>query len=150
MHINAAWKQAVFLWCARQGAPTWERKSPTGPTRGTVSWTARVSTVRWNLKEAAGKALARRTETVYEAVVMGEESIIFKARYLYGNHGSRYGGYKCEGGCALPGEICRYVISESVDNRRREASLNRQKSADDIVGGIDPTEGRNMEQRMGA
>lgn len=35
-----------------------------------------------------------------------------------------------------------------VDNRRREAPLNRQKSADDIVGGFDPTEGRNMERRM--
>ncbi len=35
------------------------RKSSTGPTGGTVSRTARVSTVRWNLKEAAGKALGR-------------------------------------------------------------------------------------------
>jgi hypothetical protein len=35
-----------------------EVKSPTGPVRGTVSRTARVSIVRWNLKEAAGKALA--------------------------------------------------------------------------------------------
>ena len=80
----------------------------------------------------------------------GEKAIIFKARYLYGSHTSRCGGYTCEGRCALPGEICRYVISESVDNRRREASLNRQKSAEDIVGGLDPTEGRNLEQRMRA
>ncbi len=46
-----------------------EVKSLTGPTEGTVSWTARVSTVRFepeahpsyggeNLKEAAGKTLA--------------------------------------------------------------------------------------------
>ena len=35
-----------------------EVKSPTDPVRGTVSRTARVSTARWNLKEAAGKALA--------------------------------------------------------------------------------------------
>jgi len=27
---------------------------------------ARVSIARWNLKEAAGKALARRTETAWE------------------------------------------------------------------------------------
>lgn len=33
-------------------------KSTTGPVRGTVSRTARVSIVRWNLKEAAGKTLA--------------------------------------------------------------------------------------------
>jgi hypothetical protein len=40
---------------------------------GTVSRTARVSTVRWNLKEAAGKILARRTEIAYEAVPSGRE-----------------------------------------------------------------------------
>ena len=42
---------------------------------------------------------------------MGEKANIFKALYLYGNHGSICGGHKCEGGCALPGEICRYVNS---------------------------------------
>jgi hypothetical protein len=106
--------------------------------------------VRKDLKEAAGKALARRTEIAYEAAVMGEEANKFKARYLHGNHGSICGGHKCEGRCALPGEICRHVISEPVDNRRREAPLNRQKSAEDIVGGFDPTEGRNKEWRMRA
>ena len=40
---------------------------------GTVSRTARVSTVRWNLKEAAGKIPARRTEIAYEAVSSGRE-----------------------------------------------------------------------------
>ena len=40
---------------------------------GTVSRTARVSTARWNLKEAAGKILARRTEITYEAVSSGRE-----------------------------------------------------------------------------
>ncbi|HOH30605.1 MAG TPA: hypothetical protein PLC40_13090, partial [Candidatus Hydrogenedentes bacterium] len=48
--------------CARQGAITWRCKSSTGPAAGTVSRTARVSIARWNLKEAAGKTLARRTE----------------------------------------------------------------------------------------
>ena len=33
-------------------------KSITHPIGGSVSWTARVSIARWNLKEAAGKALA--------------------------------------------------------------------------------------------
>ena len=46
-----------FLWCARQGAITKECKSPMTPAGGIISWTARVSTARWNLKEAAGKAL---------------------------------------------------------------------------------------------
>jgi hypothetical protein len=43
-----------------------------------------VSIARWELKGAAGKALARRTEIAYEAVMPGEEANIFKARYLYG------------------------------------------------------------------
>ena len=121
-----------------------------------------MSIARWNLKEAAGKALARRIETVYKAAVMGEEANIFKAQYLYGNHGCKCGGYKCEGGlvadfvccsprhpgCALPGEVCRKRHFRKVDNRCRKASLSRQKSADDIVGGFDPTEGRNMKTRM--
>jgi len=51
---------------------TWGCKSPVDPARGTTSRTARVSTARWNLKEAAGKALARRTEIAYEAVTPGK------------------------------------------------------------------------------
>ena len=78
-----------------------------GPAGGTVSRTARVPFVRRDLKEAAGEALARRIEIAYEAGVMGEKANKFKARYLYGNHGSICGGHKCEGGCALPGEVCR-------------------------------------------
>jgi hypothetical protein len=49
---------SAFCLCARQGAPTRRCKSSTDPAGGTVSLTARVSTVRWNLKEAAGKGLA--------------------------------------------------------------------------------------------
>ena len=78
-----------------------------GPTVGTISRTARVSVVRPNLKEAAGKALARRTEIAYEAAVLDEEANIFEVRYLYGKHGRRCGGHKREGGSALPGEICQ-------------------------------------------
>jgi len=40
---------------------------------GTVSRTARVSVVRRNLKEAAGKIPARRTEIAYEAGISGRE-----------------------------------------------------------------------------
>ena len=59
--------------------------------------------MRWGLKEAAGKALARRTEIAYEAVVLGEESIISKAQYLYGKRGRICGGHKCEGHVHYPG-----------------------------------------------
>jgi len=40
---------------------------------GTVSRTARVSVARRNLKEAAGKVPARRTEIAYEAGASGRE-----------------------------------------------------------------------------
>ncbi|MGD9309680.1 MAG: hypothetical protein PVG51_11105 [Desulfosarcina sp.] len=40
--------------------------------------------MRWDLKEAAGKALARRTEIAYEASMLDEKANIFKVRYLCG------------------------------------------------------------------
>ncbi len=48
----------LFHLCARHDKITWRCNSFTDPARGTVSRTARVSIARWNLKEAAGKALA--------------------------------------------------------------------------------------------
>jgi hypothetical protein len=91
---------------------------------------------------------------------MGEEAVIFKAQYLYGNHGGRCGGeqHTREGrllahaalGAHYPGRSAGSSIAKAVDNRRREEPLSRQKSADDVVGGIDPTEGRNMNWRMRA
>ncbi len=38
--------------------------------------------------------------------MLGEESIISKAQYLYGKYGRICGRHKCEGECVLPGEIC--------------------------------------------
>jgi hypothetical protein len=78
----------------------------THPTGGSVSRTARVSVVRQNPKEAAGKTLARRTGTAYEAAAWDEKANIFKVQYLYGTCRRRCGGHKREGRCALPGEIC--------------------------------------------
>jgi len=69
-----------------------------------------VPTVRWDLKEAAGKALARRTETAKEAAMLDKKANIFEVRYLYGEHGRRCGGHKREGGCALPGEVCQSAM----------------------------------------
>ena len=108
--------------CARHGAQrlewrysggcggfrmTWRCKSSTGPARGTVSRTARVSIVRWNLKEAEGKALVRRTGIAYEATAVGEKASIFKARYLHGSCRRRCGGHKCEGRAHYPGRSAR-------------------------------------------
>ncbi|MFV0421553.1 hypothetical protein [Oleidesulfovibrio sp.] len=66
--------------------------------------------MRWNLKEAEGKTLARRTGTTYEASMADEEASISKVQYLHGRHGCICGGHKREGGCALPGEICPSAI----------------------------------------
>ena len=97
---------------------TWGWKSPTGPARGTVSRTARVSIERWNLKEAEGKALARRTGIAYEADAVGEKAIIFKAQYLHGNCGRRCGGYKCEGRAHYPGRSVYLPLATAVVRRR--------------------------------
>ena len=70
-----------------------------------------MSIARWNLKEAAGKALARRTEIAYEACKLDKKADIFKVRYLYGKLERRCGGHKREGKCALPGEVCNLAMS---------------------------------------
>ena len=70
-----------------------------------------MSIARWNLKEAAGKTLARRTEIAYEAVALDEKANIFKVQLLHGKRGRKCGGHKREGGCALPGEVCRPAMS---------------------------------------
>jgi hypothetical protein len=92
------------------------------PTGGTISRTARVSIVRWNLKEAAGKALARRTEITYEAVRLDEKATIFKVRYLYGRSGCICDGHKREGECALPGEICNFALATVAERRGDEVA----------------------------
>jgi hypothetical protein len=42
-----------------------------------------------------------------------------KVQYLYGKHGSICGGYKREGRCALPGEVCLYVLKGTTVAERR-------------------------------
>jgi hypothetical protein len=42
--------------------------------------------------------------------MLDEEANISKVRYLYGRCACRWGGYKREGGCALPGEICQPAL----------------------------------------
>ena len=90
-----------------------------------------MSIARWNLKEAAGKALARRTEIAYEACKLDEKANLFKVQYLYGKLVRRCGGHKREGGCALPGEICQLV---TYYHHREMMRKSWQKSAEGIVG----------------
>ena len=100
-----------------------------------------MSIARWNLKEAAGKALARRTEIAYEACNLDEKANLFKVPYLYGEIVCKCGGHKREGESALPGEVCNFanwLLSLRGDGMRL------QKSAEGIVGSFDRTEGPNM------
>ena len=83
-----------------------------------------MSIVRWNLKEAAGKALARRTEIAYEARKLDEEANIFKVQYLYGKLVRRCGGHKREGESAIPGEVCQPV----TNYRHREVTGRADRS----------------------
>jgi len=70
-----------------------------------------VSTARWNLKEAEGKALAQRTEIAYEACHLDEKANLFKVQYLYRKIVCKCDGHKCEGESALPGEVCNFALS---------------------------------------
>ena len=49
-----------------------------------------------------------------------EEAYISEVRYLTGRHERICGGYKREGGCALPGETSRHAICATVVARRRD------------------------------
>ena len=69
-----------------------------------------MSIARWNLKEAVGKTLARRTEIAYEACKLDEKAKRFKVPYLYGKLVRRCGGHKRESESALPGEVCQLVM----------------------------------------
>jgi len=57
-----------------------------------------------------------------------------EVQYLYGRHGSKCGGYKREGRCALPGEICPPVPERKGLPTPKDAGKGRQKSAEAIVG----------------
>lgn len=47
--------------------------------------------------EAAGEALARRTEIAYDACSLDEKANVFKVQYLYGKIGCKCGESKREG-----------------------------------------------------
>ena len=99
-----------------------------------------MSIARWNLKEAAGKALARRTEIAYEACKLDERANIFKVRYLYGKLVRISGEHKGEGGCAIPGEVCNFA--DELQSLRGDWK-KLQKSAEGIVAPFDRSEGPN-------
>ncbi len=52
--------------------------------------------------------------------MLGEESIVSKALYLYGKYGRKCGGHKCEGVCALPGKVWYIYNVVEIPIRREE------------------------------
>jgi hypothetical protein len=66
--------------------------------------------------------------------MLDERAYRLKVRYLSGKHGSRCGGHKREGMCALPGEICPPVSIAWELPTSRDAVKGGQKSAEAIVG----------------
>ena len=80
--------------CARQGAFTRRCKTVTGLIEGTVSQN-RKGVRREAESEGSGRQITGLTNRNHiEADVLGEESCISKARYLYGKHVRRCGGHK--------------------------------------------------------
>ena len=115
---------------------------------GTPSRTARVPTARWDLKEAAGKALARGTRTAYKASM----------RWARGpkdpkpvSHPERVDVYAAgrwsEGHAPYPG---RSAFSPNGLDALRGASMKAQKSAAAIVETADRLEGPNESGALSA
>ncbi len=73
----------------------------------------------------------------------GKKANRFKAQTLSGRHGRRWDGYKCEGKCALPGEVCMFAVRLSSS---RGDEMNMQKSAEGIVS-AEGGEGPNIKLR---
>jgi hypothetical protein len=113
-------------------------KSNAHPARGSASRTARVFTVRWNPKEAAGKTLVRRTGSTYEAAAADERANILKVQCLHGSCGSRCDGHKRGSQCALPGEISDGAIKlahpQGWDDAAGEVSRGHSSRSDSMKG----------------
>ena len=86
---------------------------------GTVSRTARVSGVTRNLKEAAGKILARRTEIAYEAGASGREGRYLQSPIVIQEGVAVYAaGVWDEGHAHYPGRSANLPRATDVERRR--------------------------------
>ena len=98
---------------------------------GTVSRTARVSTARWNLKEAAGKIPARRTEIAYEAVPSGREGHYLQSPIVIREDGAvNAAGIWEEGRANYPGRSASLPrATDIVRCRDGLAEVSRRRSS---------------------
>jgi hypothetical protein len=88
-----------------------------------------VSVVRRNRKEAGGKP-SRRGTRIASGVCIRTSSLDRAKSDTTKGCRRKCGGDMRGRSAFLPGEICRYVVS---DNRASDDALNRQKSAEAIV-----------------
>ena len=105
---------------------------------GTVSRTARVSGATRNLKEAAGKVLARRTGTVYEAGASGREGANLQSPITIREGVSVYAaGIWDEGRAHYPGRSAVPLLAKSWGRGAGKQFPDvRQKSAEAIGVGV--------------
>jgi hypothetical protein len=86
---------------------------------GTDSRTARVSVARRNLKEAAGKVLARRTGIAYEAVISGREGTYLQSPItIQEGVAVDAAGVWDEGHANYPGRSVNLPCATGVERRR--------------------------------
>jgi hypothetical protein len=105
---------------------------------GTVSRTARVSGVTRNLKEAAGKTPARRTEIAYEAGTSGREGTNLQSPIIIREDMSVYAaGVWGEGHAYYPGRSAvPHRAKSGAGAFGDKRSQVRQKSAEAIGAGF--------------
>lgn len=72
-----------------------------------------------SLKEVAGKELARRTGSAYEAVGAGETANIVKALYLYGAKAVYATGISVKAGAHYPGRSDSLIFNSTKTARLR-------------------------------
>ena len=114
---------------------------------GTVSRTARVSIARWNLKEAAGKIPARRTEITYEAVPFGREGTDLQSPIVIREGGAvNVAGIWDEGRANYPGRsvdlpcarnIVRCPDGPTEVSRRHSSWANHHSEGPNLSGSRD-------------
>ena len=115
---------------------------------GTVSRTARVSGATRNLKEAAGKIPARRTEIAYEAATSGRggtilqspivirEGVAVYAAGIWDEGHAHYPGRSVSLPCATDVERCRDGLAEV--SRGHTSRVNRPAKGRTCSSGQEP------------
>ena len=109
----------TFDVCAWHGALL-EGESPLHTRQGEVLAKGKGVVARRGLKEARSKALARRTETAYEAQLLDEKSRLFKVQYLYEKQWRKCGGHKRESSVSYPGRSQRLPLVAIETERYRD------------------------------